>query len=370
MKCKGIIFFVVLILILSPVLSGANPSNSSGNNNDTEELINCLNIEQPPLPVELQEYYKSFRREYYADFLNLYGFGLHTVENHYKLKNLMNYMIVHDSGGLNTKTSKLAKEYLETVALNPVLENKSVLLQTGEVINFNNSKKLNRLQEAQLIYYYCRDHIYFPHPFEKDVPLLTCANIPYIIRFPCEIVESQHGVCCDQALLLACLYNIRNYTVTISSAPEQLPNDYNPQIRGVPSDETMWMIYHSFNFLKIEETNDMWFGLYSIEMANFGPLLSYNPLPLSRMTAGEGVNLQEDVYGNRMDGLWIFLDPIYSPRHFKENSLRFGELSFWFMPMLLTQTNWVPLNPLLLSSLIVDDARAEKCEYALPLHSE
>jgi hypothetical protein len=237
----------------------------------------------------------------------------------------MNYMVVHDAGGLDTSSSKLCKEYLENVSIKPLKENKSILLQTGETLSF---EELDRLAEAKLIYYYVRDHIYFPHPGEKGISITSCFGIPEIIKFPGEIVGTQHGICCDQALLLATLLKMEGYEVAVGSAPEQVPS--------VPGNNTttVWMVYHSYVFLKDEG----W------DIGN--------------------LTLNEDIFGNKLDGKWIFLDPIYSPRHFQDRSLEFGEFAFWWPSMKNTNTTWEPQNELLFSYELIDEEIAKKAPYA------
>jgi hypothetical protein len=335
--------------MLVPVINVNAESTLSNQENYDNLLVDTLVTNQIPLPEELTNYYDSFRAKYYIDFLNMSGFGENLEEDRMKLGILMNYMAVHDAGGLDISSSKLAKEYLKNVSIKPLMENKSVLLQTGEILSFENFEELNRsearLVEAKLIYYYARDHIYFPHPAEEEkgvkkvmggIPLLNLliTAVPNVINFPCESVETQHGGCLDQSLLLATLLKMEGYEVALGSmasigVPLSEENEGNESM--------VWFSYHSYVYLKDE---------------------------------GWGIGnwtLNEDIFGNKMDGKWILLDAICSPRHFgrmqmvgKGRVLEFGDTPNWIA---YKDVTYEPQNELLCSYELINEENAKKAPY-------
>ena len=156
---------------------------------------------------------------------------------------LLNYMAIHDSGGLETDSSAFSKDYLKDTVINPLKNNKSVLLQDGEILSF---EELDRLALSKLIYYHVRDHVYFPHINTTDIAgsTLSMMGLPEIIKFPSEVIEGQHGACADQTLLLATLLKMEDYEVAICSGPSM----------AIPIDENnfVWFAYHNFVYLKDE----------------------------------------------------------------------------------------------------------------------
>ncbi|VUT25028.1 MAG: hypothetical protein MASP_00798 [Candidatus Methanolliviera sp. GoM_asphalt] len=252
------------------------------------QLHDTLVKDQPKLPKDLSDFYDSYRKEYMPEFIRfaLGGsmMGSMIEENTENFFFSGNYIVIHDAGGLDDKTSRLAGEYLKDTVIKPLKEKKSVPLQTGKTMSF---RKLDRLSLAKLLYYYVRDDIYFPHPEEEGRRISPISRIPgmglmftttpEIIRFPCETVEDQHGACADKALLLATLLNMEGYEVAIGTAPSMAKKN---------DDGTFtWFGYHVCVYLKDEGWG---IGRYDLE---------------------------KDVFGNDLEGRWIILDPINSPRH-------------------------------------------------------
>ncbi|RZN68015.1 MAG: transglutaminase domain-containing protein [Candidatus Methanolliviera hydrocarbonicum] len=251
------------------------------------QLHDTLVKDQPKLPKGLSDFYDNYRKEYMPEFIRfaLGGsmMGGKIEENTKDFFSIGNYIVIHDVGGLDARTSRIAEEYLEDTVIKPLKEKKSVPLQTGNTMSF---KKLDRLSLAKLLYYYVRDDVYFPHGEEggRVSPLsripgmnLMFTTTPEIIRFPCETVEDQHGACADQALLLATLLNMEGYEVALGTAPSMAKKNKDGTFT--------WFGYHVCVYLKDEGWR---IGRY---------------------------DLGKDVFGNDLGGKWIILDPINSPRH-------------------------------------------------------
>ncbi|VUT25030.1 MAG: hypothetical protein MASP_00800 [Candidatus Methanolliviera sp. GoM_asphalt] len=309
---------IFVLLLLS--VSMASPIASA-------QLHDTLVKDQPKLPNELSNYYRDFRGSHYIDLLKNSGIGEKKEKDRRDLAVIENYMIIHDAGRLDLESSEIARGYLEETVIKPLKEEKSVFLQTGETMEFED---LDRLALAKLLYYYVRDDIYFPHPEEErgiercfaSVPKvgLLLLMSPEIIKFPCETMRTQHGDCTDKALLLSTLLKMEGYKVAIGSAPAMTVNT---------NGEYVWFGYHTYVLLK-----DEGWGVGRLE-------------------------LKEDIFGHKMGGRWIILDPIYSPRHFDRIQLLGGGkvLEFGDTP------NWVgykdemftPLNEVLFSYGLVNE---------------
>ena len=227
-------------------------------------------------------------------------------------------MILHDIGEGEESTSKLAKKYLLDNVIQPLRERKSFRLQDGKVIQFD---ELSRLAQAQLIYYFVRDYILYPHLEEfkglertlKSLPYVGIAlrSLPFVLKYPCETVSSRHGLCNDQAMLLAALLSLCGYDVALGF--------FIPLGRELDG-RLVFLGYHNYVLLKDE---------------------------------GWGVGrweLSEDGSGNAMGEKWIILDPIHSPRHAPymemvggpHKALEFGKDPGWTK---FTGSKFVNLNP-------------------------
>jgi hypothetical protein len=265
-----------------------------------------------PLPPELSDYYQRERNMHRPEWI-FYELGrpedIFSGERN---------MVLHDIGEGNESTSKLAKEYLLSNVIQPLRERKSLHLQDGKVIQFD---ELSRLTQAQLMYYFVRDYILYPHPEEfsgvertlKSLPYVGVAlsGLPSVLKYPCETVSSCHGLCNDQAMLLAALLRLCGYDVALGFFASM-----GRELDG----RVIFLSYHNYVLLKDE---------------------------------GWGVGrweLRGDGLGNPMIGKWIILDPICSPRHAPymemvgcpHKALVFGEDPGWTK---LIHSNFVNLSP-------------------------
>jgi len=284
-----------LVLLLMPSLAQASEWNIT------------------PLSPELSDYYQGERSAHSLKW-GFYGFAGGPQDIFSVEKN----MILHDIGRRNESTSELAKEYLLGNVIQPLREAKSLRLQDGKVIQFD---ELSRLAQAQLIYYFVRDYILYPHPEEfkglertlKSLPYVGVAlrSLPFVFKYPCETVSSHHGLCNDQAMTLAALLKLCGYDVAIGF--------FIPMGREL-NGRLIFLGYHNYVLLKDE---------------------------------GWGVGrweLGEDGSGNVMSGKWIILDPIHSPRHAPymemvggpHKALEFGEDPGWTK---FIDSKFINLNP-------------------------
>ena len=238
----------------------------------------------------------------------------YTPAKQYKL---MNEMINHDLEGD-------ARQFLIDEVINPLKETKKIELQDGRIVDFSGNEKLTDRQIAELLYYYVRDHVYFPHVDEAPtivkafgvIPLMggfiarLYAIFPRIETFPCETVELGYGECMGKTMLLATLLKIEGFDVALGYFP----------MMAAPAGNVMlyWPgLFHSYVLLR---------------------------------DPGWGIGRQyfvHDIFGNPMDGNWIVLDSIYSPRHVPYTRLLgphrvtdFGENPGWVK--YLGQWSWIP----------------------------
>jgi len=283
---------------------------------------------KPSLPEELEKFYDDFRRKHTPEVMRFMMAGSWSSDIDKTAKDffaLGNYMVVHDTGKLDKNTSKLAGDYLKDNVTDPLKSKKSVTLQTGETLKFKN---LNRLNTAKLYYYYARDHIFFPHSSEEGgitnrIPgfNLLVSTTREGVRFPCESVEAGVGACADKALLLASMLYMDGYEVAIGTAPS---------IGNVNDDGSItWGGFHVCVYLK-----DEGWGIGRHE-------------------------LKEDEFGNRMDGKWIILDPINSPRHVQKmrmmgggKVLEFGDDPNWL--------NIISFDDPLIGYALIDERAAKE----------
>jgi hypothetical protein len=256
-----------------------------------------------PLPQELSKYYQRYKSM--ADVVYDIVATPEVEFSFYKRA------ILHDIGLLDSETSQIAKEYLMRNVIQPLTERKSVTLQDGRVVAF---EELDRLALAQLIYYFCRDQILFfgeeseilrqglsiPGTEEIDVdstPDVCSALLG--VRYPCETLAIQHGVCQDQATILAALLKLCGFEVALGYWPHQGPT--------LGTSTLYWPgAYHHWVFLK-----DEGWGI-----GHWKP--------------------GQDALGNPMDGNWILLDCIHSTAHQFNiqgrrvtETLEFGEDPSW-----------------------------------------
>jgi hypothetical protein len=265
------------------------------------------------LPPELSDYYQTERNAHFLKwgFYELAGRpqDVFSVEKN---------MILHDIGRGGESTSKMAEEYLLHNVIQPLREKRLLHLQDGKVIRFDD---LSRLAQAQLIYYFVRDYILYPHPEDfqglerelKSLPYVgaALAGLPFVFKYPCETIASQHGVCIDQAATLAALLKLCKYDVALG---------FFAPLGKELDDHLFFLGYHNYVLLKDE---------------------------------GWGVGkwgLMEDGLGNPMGGKWVILDPIHSPRHAPHmeivggphKALEFGEDPGWTK---LIDSRLINLNP-------------------------
>jgi hypothetical protein len=250
-------------------------------------------LKPPPLPQELSDYYQQQKK----------GLRFEISVERGGPKKIFPWeeeMILHDTGFKDEKTSKMAKEYLLQNAIKPLMERKSVELQDGSVVEF---EQLNRLAQAELLYYYVRDHILFPHPkksFFSSIPILGRISLRgSFAPHPCEAVAKQEGDCMGKAMALASLLKICGYDVALGYFPAF--------VIDIGVGPTPTLFYHNYVFLKDE---------------------------------GWGIGkwkLEKDMWGNEMEGDWIILDSICSPRHVphmemvggEHKVLKFGDEPVW-----------------------------------------
>jgi hypothetical protein len=267
-----------------------------------------------PLPVELSHYYQQQRARGFDHPLRHFILGTPEKCFYYYEKTIR-----HDIGAENTPTSNMARDYLMENVILPLKERKSVTLQNGSIIGF---EELDRLALAQLIYYFSRDHIlFFGEELEggEELPpigdkgdILTSMRqiLPRIsIRFPCEMLAMRHAFC-DKAVLLATLLKLAGYEVALGF----FPSTSVPIPPQAPKSLLYWPgAYHNYVFLKDE---------------------------------GWGIGhwkLDQDTLGNRMGGDWILLDCIHSPRHFPQETLAFGEDPTSWTRFVQDELRFIPL---------------------------
>jgi hypothetical protein len=267
-----------------------------------------------PLPPELSHYYQEQRGEGFNPPLRHIVILRTGGECFYYYKKT----IFHDIGLEDTPTSKMARDYLMENVILPLKERKSVTLQDGSIIRF---EELDRLALAQLIYYFCRDHILFfgeeleggeelpPIGGMGDVLASLEPLLPRIrIRFPCEILAMRHAFC-DKAVLLAALLKLAGYEVALGFIPQGI---------ALPPQEPKSLFYwpganHNYVFLKDEGWD---IGQWKLE---------------------------QDIVGNKMGGEWILLDCIHSPRHFPQETLAFGEDPTSWTSLVQDGVRFIPL---------------------------
>jgi hypothetical protein len=290
MKRIGVILFAIMALLMPSFAEAAE-------------------WEIAPLPPELAKYYQEHKSR--TDVMH--GV-LATPEVEFSF---YRKAILHDAGLLDSETSNMAKEYLMQNVIRPLTERKSVTLQDGRVVAF---EELDRLALAQLIYYFCRDQILF---FGEESEVLTQGlSIPgseeitpgspldmvpafLDVRYPCETVAIQHGLCADEAVILAALLKLCGFEVAVGYYPQSMPcGMFTLYWPGA---------YHHWVFLK-----DEGWGIGQWKPA-------------------------QDVLGNPMDGNWILLDCIHSPAHFPMETLEFGSDPLSWTSR--TNTTFIPCLP-------------------------
>ncbi len=250
------------------------------------------------------EYYKEFRGQNYSEFF------MDAWIDEPGLAELLNYMVLHDSGNLNIHSSYESEEFLRDRVLNKI-KTEGVELQNGEILRYENP---SRLELAKLIYYYVRDEIYYPQADERtgidrkisSIPFIGLAYLmhPEVIKFPSEVFITEHGTCFDQSTLLAALYKIEGYDVAIGFF-----TPFSVEVGG----KNAYFSYHTCVFLKDE---------------------------------GWGVGRCKL---DGLDGDWILLDPINSPRHAPHMQmigggrvLEFGDYPNWVR---YVKTEFIQKNP-------------------------
>jgi len=232
------------------------------------------------LPDALSEYYQDWRGKHWLSLISCLA-GPPCLPPSMPARTF-ECIVLHDLGAQPMDSSKMARDYLVKV-IEPLKENKSIQLQDGTTIRFD---QLDRLALAELIYYYVRDGILYPHPENaagvggalRSLPWLGLfvASLPWLVKFPVETVATGYGECFDQALLLATLLKIEGYDVAVGFfTPFAKPLD----------DRWAWWGYHCYVLVR-----DEGWGI-----GHWSP--------------------EKDVFGNPMPGKWIILDPINSPRH-------------------------------------------------------
>lgn len=250
-----------------------------------------------PLPPELEENYQKFREVAMPELESFMDMRSYSLED---ITLLMKEMSYHDAGILNatnsemenrygidaTNSTKVAAEYLKREVIDPLKTTRSVTLETGEVIAFED---LSEAALLELLFYQVRDNIKMAGP--EDVPESERwqANIPglknfvvseeKIVQFPCETVFlGRGGICYDKALLLGTLLKMEGYDVAYGY--------YASWVLNIgPFGSIRMPGYHSYVIVKDEGWG---IGDWVIEGAR-------------------------DMNGKEMDGKWIVLDPLYSP---------------------------------------------------------
>jgi len=286
---------LVITLAVYPIISSVQ----------AQQIYDPRDKNIPPIPSDLKQFYNNFRQKHTPELVHFLLAGSWNKDTDKVAKDFFsigNFMVVHDTGKLQTNTSRLAENYLKDNVTNPLKAKKSITLQTGETLKF---KKLDRLSTAKLYYYYVRDHIFFPHSSDEGgvtnrIPgfNLLVTTTSERVRFPTETVAAGVGACADQALLLAALLYMDGYEVAIGTAPSIGTKNEDGSIT--------WAGYHVCVYLK-----DEGWGIGRHE-------------------------LKDDEFGNKMDGKWIILDPINSPRHVQNmrmmgggKVLEFGDDPAW-----------------------------------------
>ncbi len=286
-------------------------------------------VPQPgPLPRELEEYYWDLRiaNNYWCTSVmcgcpptNNLGYILRSrsIFSPYKEFEWLKFSINHDAGKFDTPSSQLAKKYLMDNVINPILRYKAIQLQTGDVITAEDlevkyarlnldREKLDRLVIAELLFLYVREYVYFPpvdienkryeesyvyaSPYCNNLAnsmsmggagggkqmLLAMGGFPHVIPFPAEEISMQLGICWQQTTALAALYEIMDYDLAMYLVPAAPCCSPMQCFMGHPAGE-----YHAILLLR-----DEGWGI-----ATFQP--------------------GKDALGNRLDGEYLMLDPMY-----------------------------------------------------------
>jgi len=261
-------------------------------------LLMPFAISAEPLPPELENSYKNFRKvaeNEMGSFLNMRSYSLENITL------IMREITYHDAGMLDANNSeigrrygvdisgstRMAEEYLKRNVIEPLKRNRSITLETGDVIDF---RDLSEPELLELLFYYVRDHIRMAGP--QDVPEGDRweANLPglgrfvvsrdKIVQFPTETVSlGRGGICYDKALLLGTLLEIEGYKVAYGYYVSMAVN-LGPVRLPLPG-------YHSYVLVKDE---------------GWG---------IGNWTVGGA----KDMNGKAADGKWIVLDPLYSPSY-------------------------------------------------------
>ena len=194
-----------------------------------------------PLPAELNDYYWNLRSDnrYWWDSvlcgcppLNNLGYVIKSRSffSPYKEFEWLKFSIFHDAGKSGTEDSKMAGEYLRNEVINPILKYKALKLEDGSILVYDDiarkyasknldRESLDRLVTAELLYYYSRDYIVFPNPNKNPDDKWAALAIPHVLAFPCETVSMQKGICWNQNIALAALYEMMGYDVALYLVP-------------------------------------------------------------------------------------------------------------------------------------------------------
>jgi len=141
---KIVSIVVIVTLAIYPVISSVQ----------AQQIYDPRDKNIPPIPDELKKFYNDFRQKHTPELIKflLAGSWSSNIEKIARdFFSIGNYIIVHDTGKLQTNTSKLAEKYLNDNVIDPLKSKKSITLQTGETLKFKN---LDRLNTAKLYYYY------------------------------------------------------------------------------------------------------------------------------------------------------------------------------------------------------------------------
>jgi hypothetical protein len=225
-------------------------------------------------------------------------------------------IILHDIGSKDNPTSKTAKQYLLEYVIQPLREKKEVGVQDERmVLSF---EELDRLSQAQLLYYYVRDHIFFPEEAKgglSRIPLIGRIPVSAVTgaaAYPCEVISRQEGECMGKTMTLAALLKLCGYDVALGFFPSfVLRGGIGPIPGGT-------IIYHNYVFLR-----DEGWGI-------------------------GGWELEKDFRGKEMGGDWILLDTICSPEHIphmemvggEPRVLEFGDNPVWAEHLLNDSSTW------------------------------
>ncbi|VUT24234.1 MAG: hypothetical protein MASP_00409 [Candidatus Methanolliviera sp. GoM_asphalt] len=194
-----------------------------------------------PLPAELNDYYWDLRvdNRYWWDSvlcgcppLNNLGYVIKSRSffSPYREFEWLKFAILHDAGKSGTEDSRMAKEYLRNEVINPILEYRALKLEDGSILAYDDIAKkyanknldresLDRLVTAELLYYYSRDYIVFPNPNKNPDDKMASMALPHVLAFPCETVSMQKGICWNQNIALAALYEMMGYDVALYLVP-------------------------------------------------------------------------------------------------------------------------------------------------------